>query len=64
MAKRKDVRCDVSVGLRITAEEKTRLDQLSARAGLTVSQTLKALIAAADVQPVVKWVPTVGGSAQ
>ncbi len=64
MAKRKDVRCDVSVGIRITAEEKTRLDQLSARAGLTVSQTLKALIASADLHPVVKWVPTVGGGAQ
>ncbi len=63
MAKQSGV-CTEFVGVKMTKEERARLQALSVRVGLTVSGTLKALIAAADAQPVVSWRPTLGGGAQ
>lgn len=63
MAKQRGV-CTEFVGVKMTPEERKRLAALSARVGLSTSATLKALIAAAEAQPVVSWRPTLGGGAQ
>ena len=63
MAKQRGV-CTEFVGVKMTPEERARLQALSVRVGLSTSATLKALIAAADVQPQISWVPTVGGGSQ
>lgn len=63
MGKRKDV-ADVAsefVTLRLTPAEKKRLAAVSERVGMNASETLRALLAAADVQPTVSWRPTLGG---
>lgn len=63
MGKRKDV-SDVAsefVTLRLTPAEKERLAAVSARVGMNASETLRALISAAETAPVVSWVPALGG---
>ena len=64
MGKRKNEVCSEFVTLRLTPEEKAKLAAVSARVGMSVSDTLRALIAATDVQPVVSWRPTLGGGGQ
>jgi len=54
----------VQVAVKMTPTEAQRLRSLSDRAGLTVSQTLRALVAVADVEPVISWRPTLAGGAQ
>ena len=66
MGKRKEV-ADVAsefVTLRLTPAEKERLAAVSARVGMNASETLRALLAAAEAAPVVSWVPSLGGGGQ
>lgn len=63
MGKRKNV-ADVAsefVTLRLTPAEKKRLAAVSERVGMNASETLRALIFAAEVAPVTSWVPALGG---
>ena len=62
MGKRKDA-SDVAsefVTLRLTPAEKERLAAVSARVGMNASETLRALISAAEAAPAVSWVPALG----
>jgi len=59
----REIAC-VQVAVKMTPTEAQRLRSLSDRAGLTVSQTLRALVAVADVEPVISWRPTLAGGAQ
>lgn len=63
MEKRKTGRCEVPVTVRMTVEERALLQSLSDRTGMNISQAIKALIRAADVQPMESWRPvlTSGG---
>ena len=61
MGKRKDIRIDVSVGVKMTAAERQKLTTLSQKTGLTVSATIRALLAAAETAPVESWRPVLTG---
>ena len=62
MAKKKtEGGCTEFVGVRLTPTERAKLADVSKRTGLTVSGTIKALIVAAEISPVVTWVPVLTG---
>ena len=61
MGKRKDVHIDVNVGVKMTAAERQKLTALSQKTGLTVSATIRALLAAAETAPVESWRPVLTG---
>ena len=61
MKTRKENRCEIPVTVRMTVEERARLQSLSDRTGMNISQAIKALIRAADVQPVESWRPVLTG---
>jgi len=59
--KSKDETCTVQVALKLTPTEAGRLRSLADRAGLNLSATLKALLAAAELERVEVWRPVVKG---
>lgn len=61
MEKRKTGRCEVPVTVRMTVEERALLQSLSDRTGMNISQAIKTLIRAADVQPIETWRPVLTG---
>lgn len=61
MGKRKDEVCSEFVTLRLTPVEKAKLTAVSARVGMNVSETLRALLAAAEAAPVESWRPVLTG---
>ena len=55
-------RTERMVGFRATKDDLQRLDALAEKTGLGRSDVFRALIQSAEAQPVVKWVPVVGGA--
>ena len=58
MKRAKKNRTERMVGFRATTEDLQRLDALAAKTGMPYSDIFRTLIRAADVQPVVSWLPT------
>ena len=61
MEKRKNELCSEYITLRTTPAEKVKLTALSQKTGLNVSETIRALLAAAEVVEVASWAPSLGG---